>query len=264
MSEIQELLAVMAKLRDPDGGCPWDLEQDFHTIAPYTLEEAYEVADAIVREDMDELREELGDLLLQVVFHSRMAQELGHFEFKDVVAAIVDKMVRRHPHVFATKTYANVEEQKQDWDRIKAEENAKKKHRAEHRFEDIAVSLPPLQRAEKITKKAAKIGFDWPTAHQVLDKLEEEVAEIKEAMASGDEDHVREEMGDLLFVCANLARKLGVDSDRSLREANQKFIRRFITMEKLAETKGEVFEALPLDQQEAYWQLAKQALKKDG
>jgi MazG family protein len=254
----QAVLDVMARLRDPQHGCPWDVEQNFRTIAPYTIEEAYEVADAIERGDMGALKEELGDLLFQVAFHARMAEELGAFDFADVAQALADKMIERHPHVFSEKVERTAEEQTQAWETLKAEKRAAK---GASLLDDVAMALPALMRAEKLTKRAARINFDWPSSAEVLEKLDEELAELKAAEASGDQDHIAEEMGDILFVMANLARKLKVDPEDALRRANAKFTRRFQYIEqKLAEA-GRAGPQ-PLDDMEALWLEAKRAEKK--
>ncbi len=225
---LDALLALMSRLRDPQSGCPWDIEQTFATIAPYTIEEAYEVADAIQREDMVSLREELGDLLFQVVFHARMAQEQGTFTFADVAADLTDKMVARHPHVFGDGAARTAEQQTQAWETMKAAERAAKAQgRPQSLLDDVPIALPALTRAEKLTRRAARIGFDWPTPEAVLDKLAEELAEIEDARANRTQAAVAEEIGDLLFVVANLARKLNVDPEEALRQANAKFTRRF-------------------------------------
>ena len=223
---IDRLIGIMAKLRDPISGCPWDVEQTFATIAPYTLEEAYEVADAIERGDMDELKSELGDLLFQTVFHARMAEEQGLFTFEDVANAIADKLERRHPHVFGDEAAKpDSVAQKARWEDIKATERAAKDQNGV--LDDVPVALPALARAAKLTKRAARVGFDWPSTDEVFDKLHEEVAELRAEITAGDLDKAREEMGDLLFVVANLARKLGVEPEDALRGANAKFVRRF-------------------------------------
>ncbi len=268
MSDIADLLAIMAKLRDPDGGCPWDLQQDFATIAPYTIEEAYEVADAIDRGDMADLRDELGDLLLQVVFHARMAEEAGAFAFGDVVAAICDKMVRRHPHVFAAGT-ADADDSAavlRHWDAIKRAERAAKGEADTSALAGIARGLPEWQRAVKLQQKAAKVGFDWPSPAPVLDKLHEEIDEVRaefDAVAAdpGDaaaRDRLEDELGDVLFVCANLARHARVDVGNALRRANAKFERRFRAMEAMAAADGGLA-GKPLDAQDRYWVRAKLA-----
>lgn len=256
---FRELSRIMARLRDPDGGCPWDLEQDFSTIAPYTIEEAYEVADAIERGDMGELRDELGDLLFQVMFHSRMAEEAGAFALADVVAAINDKMIRRHPHVFGEKDVRSAHEQTVAWEAMKAAERARKAapEGPASALDGVARALPALLRAEKLQKRAARTGFDWTETPPIFDKLEEEVAEVKEAIAGGDPAEIEDEIGDLLFVAANLARRLNVDPEQALRKANAKFERRFRAMEAAAAAEGVDFASLSLDAQEAYWQRVK-------
>jgi ATP diphosphatase len=231
------LVVLMARVRDREHGCPWDAEQTFATIAPYTIEEAYEVADAIQREDMAALKEELGDLLFQVVFHARMAEEAGHFNFADVAEALTAKMTARHPHVFGERDDRTAEEQTRAWETLKAEERAKKAPDASL-LDDVAMALPALMRAEKLTKRAARINFDWPTPEPVLEKLEEELAELKEARAAGDQDAIAEEMGDIHFVMANLARKLNVDPEEALRRANAKFTRRFQHIERSLAKQG--------------------------
>jgi nucleoside triphosphate diphosphatase len=254
--EFARLLDIMSRLRSQDGGCPWDLEQTFRTIAPYTIEEAYEVADAIEREDMGDLREELGDLLFQVAFHSQMASEEGAFEAADVAAAINEKMIRRHPHVFDAADDRSSDDQVVAWEVMKAAERASKaKSKESHSALDgVALSLPALMRAEKLQKRAARTGFDWAEPEPIFDKLDEETRELKEAMASGDAEAILDEMGDLLFVAANLARRLNVDPEIALRQANAKFERRFRAMEALASKRGQDFTALDLDAQEALWQ----------
>lgn len=228
---IAGLLQIMARLRDPESGCPWDVEQTFRSIVPYTIEEAYEVADAIEHDDMMALKDELGDLLLQVVFHARMAEEDGAFGFQDVAQAIADKMVRRHPHVFGGETERSAEAQTRKWEEIKAAE------RAENGADDsvlagVALGLPGLTRAQKLQKRAARVGFDWPHVVQVFDKIEEEITEIKEEIAAGAHpDRCEDEVGDLLFVVANLARHLGVDPEAAVRRSNGKFERRFRALE---------------------------------
>ncbi len=260
VAATQAMLDVMARLRDPQRGCPWDIEQSFATIAPYTIEEAYEVADAIEREDMPALKEELGDLLFQVVFHARMAEELGAFDFAEVAQALADKMIERHPHVFSEAGDGRTAEQQTvAWETLKAEKRAAKG--APSLLDDVAMALPALMRAEKLTKRAARINFDWPTPEPVLEKLEEELVELKEARASGDQEHIAEEMGDILFVMANLARKLNVDPEEALRRANAKFTRRFQFIEtKLAE-QGRAGPQ-PLDDMEALWLEAKRVEKR--
>jgi len=242
---IEQLHAIMARLRDPETGCPWDVQQDFATIAPYTIEEAYEVADAIERSDMDALRDELGDLQLQVVFHARMAEEKGHFDLRDVLDSICAKMIRRHPHVFG-------DGESPGWEEIKASERAGK---SEDRsaLAGVTAALPALLRAEKLQKRAARAGFDWPEPESAREKIDEEMAEV--LSADGDA-HRFEEMGDLLFAVVNWSRKLGIDPEAALRAANGKFERRFRAMEAIA---GDTFASLDLDAQEALWVQAKQA-----
>lgn len=258
---IDRLLGIMARLRDPQGGCPWDLEQDFSTIAPYTIEEAYEVADAIDRGDMQALKDELGDLLLQVVFHARMAEEQGAFAFDDVATAIADKMVRRHPHVFGEASFADAEEQTRSWEAIKRAEREAAGEEDRSALAGISRGLPEWQRAVKLQARAARVGFDWPGPEPVLDKLQEELEEVRAEFARGDaaanRTRLQEEIGDLLFVCANLARHAGVDVGAALRQANLKFERRFRAMEALAEADGTPLHTLDLQAQDAYWERAK-------
>ncbi len=255
-SELERLLAVMARLRDPDHGCAWDLEQTFATVAPYTIEEAYEVADAISRGDLDELKDELGDLLLQVVFHARMAEELGRFDFADVAAAIVDKMVRRHPHVFGSENLAGGAPvghgaDKIEWERLKATERASKGRGGV--LDGVAIGLPALTRATKLTRRAARVGFDWPEVTQVVEKLHEELAELQVEIENGDRVRTREELGDLLFVVANLARKLDVEPEDALRAANAKFERRFGHVEARLAERGASPEQSTLEEMDALW-----------
>ena len=261
--DVATLLAIMARLRDPDGGCPWDLQQTFATIAPYTIEEAYEVADAIERGDLDELRGELGDLLLQVVFHARMAEEQGAFAFADVVASINDKMVRRHPHVFGDAEVGDADAQTASWEAIKRAERELAGHEDASVLAGIARGLPEWQRAVKLQKRAATVGFDWPGPAPVIDKLHEEIEEVRvefAALAQGDEgarDRLEDEIGDLLFVAANLARHARVDPGAAIRRANAKFERRFRAMERFAAADGVGLASLDLDAQDAYWDRAK-------
>lgn len=260
---ISELLRIMARLRDPDGGCPWDVEQNFKTIAPYTIEEAYEVADAIDRGDMHDLKDELGDLLLQVVFHARMAEEAGQFVFDDVVKAICDKMVRRHPHVFAGVTVSGLEEQTLAWEQGKHEERqAKGGPRDDSALAGIARGLPEWQRAVKLQKRAARVGFDWPNVAPVFDKLHEEIDELRIEFATGvGHEELEDELGDILFVCANLSRHGKVDFGAALRRANAKFERRFRRMESLAAGDGIALSSLSLAEQDAYWNRVKREEK---
>jgi MazG family protein len=252
---IDRLLAIMAQLRDPERGCPWDREQDFTTIAPYTIEEAYEVADAIERGDMAALKDELGDLLLQVVFHARMAEERGAFAFDDVAAAIADKMVRRHPHVFGDAEIRSVAAQNEAWEAHKAaERRAAGGHDSvpASELDGVALALPALLRAAKISRRAARTGFDWPDARAVLPKIAEEIAEIEaELDGGGTPAALEEEVGDLLFAVANLARKLEVEPETALRRATVKFERRFRQVEALARERGI---GRDLDALEALWQ----------
>ena len=257
---IDRLLEIMARLRNADDGCPWDLEQTFATIAPYTVEEAYEVADAIERGDLGDLKDELGDLLLQVVFHSRMAQEQGAFAFDDVARAINDKMVRRHPHVFADETYADLGAQKAGWEELKAAERAQKtKAGPASLLDDVPVGLPGLTRAVKLSKRAAGVGFVWPTVQDVVKKLHEEVGEMLAEIEAGDLEKARNEIGDVLFVVANLARTLDVDPEDAVRYTNAKFVRRFKYIEaKLAE-RGKTPDQSDLDEMDKLWDEAKAA-----
>ena len=258
---IDRLLAIMARLRDPQAGCPWDLEQDFSTIAPYTIEEAYEVADAIDRYDLAGLRDELGDLLLQVVFHAQMAAEQGTFGFDDVAAAICDKMVRRHPHVFADARFADAGEQAANWEQIKRSERAAAGEQDRSALAGIARGLPEWQRALKLQARAARTGFDWPGPEPVIAKLHEEIEEVRVEFARGaveaNRERLQDEIGDLLFVAANLARHAQVDVGAALRHANHKFERRFRAMEALAQAAGTPLPTLSLQQQEACWDQVK-------
>ena len=252
MSDINKLLEIMVRLRNPQEGCPWDIEQDFASIAPYTIEEAYEVADAIDRNAFAELRDELGDLLFQVVFHARMAEEAGHFDFSEVVEAINDKMIRRHPHVFADATVSDVAEQSQRWELAK---------RAEQRsdrglLDDIAIGLPALLRAAKLGKRASSVGFDWSALAPVRNKIDEELAEL-DAVIDTNGAGAEEELGDLLFAAVNLARHLGVDAENALRKANLKFARRFGFIEQQLLERGVTLNDASLDQMEALWDEAK-------
>jgi tetrapyrrole methylase family protein/MazG family protein/ATP diphosphatase len=248
----------MARLRDPDGGCPWDLEQDFSTIAPYTIEEAYEVADAIEQGDMAELRDELGDLLFQVAFHARMAEEQDAFAFGDVVQAICEKMIRRHPHVFGDEEQREAGAVKGRWEEIKAQEKAAKPKKTESILDDVPLSLPGLTRAVKLQNRAARVGFDWPDTSLVIDKLNEEMLELSTEVAKGgDADRLEDEMGDLLFVYANLARHLKVDPEKALRRANAKFRRRFGRIEEKLAAQGRKPEDSNLEEMDALWDEAK-------
>ncbi|MFT5371761.1 MAG: ATP diphosphatase [Lysobacterales bacterium] len=251
---MNQLLKIMKRLRDPEGGCPWDLEQDFASIAPYTIEEAYEVADAIERSDLDDLKGELGDLLLQVVFHAQMAQEAGQFDFQDVVSGISEKLIRRHPGVFTEQEITTAGQQVKSWDRIKATERKEKGMTS--LMDDIPRGMAEFQRSVKLQKRAGDVGFEWASAEPVLDKFEEEMEEIREAMKSGVQQDIKDELGDLLFVAANLARQLNVDPAAALRHANNKFEIRFRAMEAKAGGAA-ALENLNLEQMEDLWQQVK-------
>ncbi|MBV0893172.1 nucleoside triphosphate pyrophosphohydrolase [Paracoccus sp. Z118] len=257
-TQTQRLIDIMAALRDPQTGCPWDIEQDFASIAPYTIEEAHEVADAIQRQAWDELPGELGDLLLQVVFHAQMADEAGMFGFADVARAISDKLVSRHPHVFGDESRdKSAEQQVRDWEAIKAQERAAKAKAGV--LDGVALGLPALTRAVKLQNRAARVGFDWPATDQVLDKLREETAELVAARDSGDRAHLAEEMGDLLFVMANLARHLDIGPEEALRAANAKFTRRFQSIEAALAAEGRRPEDSTLEEMDRLWDAAKAA-----
>ena len=270
--DIASLLEIMAALRDPKTGCPWDVGQTFASIAPYTIEEAYEVADAIDRGNLDDLKDELGDLLLQVVFHARMAQEQGAFEFADVVQAICDKMTRRHPHVFGNETCrSDADSQLQHWEELKRAERAARGDTDASALAGISRGLPEWQRAVKLQHKAARVGFDWPDAAPVIDKLHEEIEEVRvefAAVAANPDDadaqsRLEDELGDLLFVCANLTRHAKVDFGAAMRRANQKFERRFRMMESFAQADGGL-DGQSLEAQDRYWVRAKQAERGDS
>jgi ATP diphosphatase len=265
--KIEQLLEIMAALRDPETGCPWDVEQSFETIAPYTLEEVYEVLDAIERQDKDDLREELGDLLLQVVFHARIAQEEGSFTFDDVVQAITHKMIRRHPHVFGDEEARSAGMAKGAWGRIKMEEKAEREARrlaaglttSENNgyLDDIPRAFPALLRALKLQLKAAKVGFDWNEPEPILAKIEEEIAEFKEAKTGDNQKHIEEEYGDLLFAMVNLGRHMNIDPEIALMRANDKFLNRFHYIEKELASNHISLEQSNLDDMELLWQQAK-------
>lgn len=268
--DISRLLEIMAALRQPKTGCPWDVKQNFASIAPYTIEEAYEVADAIQREDMEDLREELGDLLLQVVFHARMAEEEGSFAFGDVVEAITAKMIRRHPHVFGDKDAREAGMAKGMWEKIKAEEKAEKRAARLARgldpedqgkgfLDSVPVALPALTRALKLQEKAARVGFDWKEAGPILDKIEEEIQELREAMAAGDVASIKDEFGDVMFALVNLGRHIDIDSEAALAGTNEKFRTRFHYVERALKASGKSLEDATLDEMEALWQAAKSA-----
>jgi MazG family protein len=259
--EVARLLGIMAALRTPGTGCPWDLAQTFATIAPYTIEEAYEVADAIDRSHMSDLKEELGDLLLQVVYHARLAEEQGAFSFADVAAAVADKMVRRHPHVFGTPEQRAAGAPKDFWENAKAEERRERSVPSpspERLLDTVPVGLPGLTRAVKLQDKAAKVGFDWPSLAPVFDKMKEELAELEDVVAKGDRATIEEEYGDLLFVLANVARHLAVDPESSLRAANQKFMRRFRYIEERLFERGSSPAQSTLSEMDALWDEAKE------
>ncbi|ANL34212.1 nucleoside triphosphate pyrophosphohydrolase [Rhizobium phaseoli] len=265
--DISRLIEIMAALRHPETGCPWDIEQNFQTIKPYTIEEAYEVSDAIERGDMDDLCDELGDLLLQVVFHARMAEEAGEFSFGDVVNAITTKMIRRHPHVFARSEADTPDAVKIQWDEIK---QAEKRERAERRArrgitEDfkggflgsVQRSFPALTEALKLQERAAKVGFDWSAPEPILDKIEEEIDELRVALRDGDRAKVSDELGDLIFAVVNIGRHVKADPEQALRGTNTKFRRRFNHIENVLEAEGETLEAASLERMEEIWQAAK-------
>ena len=279
MPAINRLLEVMRRLRDPESGCPWDVQQSFATIAPYTIEEAYEVADAIERNDFDDLKDELGDLLLQVVFHAQMATEQSLFNFDDVAQAIIDKMIRRHPHVFSDAKFAGMSEFKVSWEASKAAERALKRKRdaetsvtetpgvvvdtaspgsqPDSALDGIALNLPALLRSEKLQKRAAGVGFDWPEEAPVWDKLAEEVAEVQAAEAAANQDAMEDEYGDLLFTVVNLIRRRGLDAEVALRRANNKFERRFRRVEVLAKIQQQPLESLGIDELDRLWDQVK-------
>lgn len=266
MQEINRLQEIMRALRDPESGCPWDQKQDFSTIAPYTIEEAYEIADAIERGDMHDLKDELGDLLFHVVFHAQMASEQNAFCFDDVVKAVNDKLVRRHPHVFADAQPGTDEELLNVWEQQKASERSDKKKPdvASTALDGIASALPALKWAEKIQKRAARTGFDWDELAPVFDKLNEEIAELKhEAEIENNQQRIMDELGDVLFSCVNLSRHLGLSAEQSLRQGNQKFVQRFQQMEKLINGEGRVINECSAAELEAWWQKAKDSINGD-
>ncbi|MEP5632892.1 MAG: nucleoside triphosphate pyrophosphohydrolase [Tateyamaria sp.] len=257
---IERLLEIMRRLRDPETGCPWDIEQTFQTIAPYTIEEAYEVADAIERQDWPELEGELGDLLLQSVYHTAIGQEAGHFSFQSVVTNISNKMVARHPHVFGDENRdKSAAQQTRDWEAIKATERASKAQ--DGTLDGVAMNLPALLRALKLQKRAARVGFDWPDVSQVIDKIQEEAAELVEARDTLGHEEMIDEMGDLLFVMANLARHLDIDPEEALRRTNAKFTRRFGAIETALAARGRRPEDSDLQEMDALWNAAKDAEK---
>jgi ATP diphosphatase len=259
---LPRLAEIMRRLRAPEGGCPWDIEQDFDTIAPYTIEEAYEVADAIARRDWDGLRGELGDLLFQAVYHAQMASEAGHFTLDDVVRAISDKMITRHPHVFGDTQINSADAQTQAWEVMKARERAARAQTGV--LDDVPLALPALMRALKLQNRAARVGFDWPEIGQVVDKIAEEARELAEARESLSQDEIAEEYGDLLFVMANLGRHLKIDPETALRAANDKFTRRFRSVEAALLAQGRSPSESTLDEMDALWDAAKVAEKSSG
>lgn len=256
---VQQLIEIMAKLRDKETGCPWDIEQDFASIAPYTIEEAYEVADAIAKGDKVALKGELGDLLLQVVFHAQMAKEEGSFDFEQVAKEICDKMIKRHPHVFGDADIATAKAQEDAWDKQKAAERAEQG--AKSVLDGVALGYPALLRAYKLQKRAAKAGFDWRNADEVFDKVEEEIAEVREELKkdTDNKDAIAEEVGDLLFAVTNLSRKLGVEPEEALRAGNAKFEKRFRYIEQQLAKQNKTLEESSLDEMELFWQQAKQS-----
>lgn len=259
-NKLSQLVQIMAALRTPETGCPWDLEQDFQSIAHYTIEEAYEVVDAIEQKDLSALREELGDLMLQVVFHSQMAKEAGKFSIEDVIDGICDKMIARHPHVFQDQeANLNAVEQSINWEEQKDKERAAKASTQAplSALAGVAMALPGLMRAQKLQKRAARVGFDWPDAAQAAAKIREELAELLCAYEEGDESAIEEEAGDLLFSCVNVVRKMGVDAEQAMRHANAKFTKRFHVMEETARQDGQDLKRLDIDELEALWSAAK-------
>jgi len=257
-SPLEQLLAVMRRLRDPERGCAWDIKQSFATIAPYTIEEAYEVAEAIEQHDMAALKDELGDLLFQVVFHAQMADESGQFDFHDVAAAITAKMIRRHPHIFAEAGPRDADAQTVAWEVLKAEERAAKNARGT--LDGVSLALPALLRAFKLQKRASRVGFDWAAAEPVLDKIAEEIGELRQELTAGrpSQDAIEDELGDVLFAVANLARHLGVDPEAALRRTNAKFERRFRFIEEALDAEGIRPEHAGLERMDALWNAAKQ------
>jgi nucleoside triphosphate diphosphatase len=261
MEQTRRLLEIMARLRDPVGGCPWDLQQDFASLVPYTLEEAYEVADAIEREDWQDLRDELGDLLLQVAFHSQLAEERALFDFESVARAICEKLVRRHPHVFEAVQFQSDAERQHFWENSKLAERREKggEVHQEGALDGVASSLPALMHAQKIQKRAARHGFDWSSAAPVFDKVVEELDETREALACGEQAQIEEEVGDLLFGVVNLARHLGVDAESALRASTRKFVRRFGFVEQSLARQGRGVASADAEELDGLWNLAKQA-----
>lgn len=264
-AKINRLLEVMAALRDPESGCPWDLVQTFETIMPYTLEETYELAEAIESGNRPHMKEELGDLFLQVVYHAQMAKEEGAFDFDDVVETVTDKMIRRHPHVFQTQQANTPEDVNVIWaaekEKEKEKENKDKSKNDAGYLDNIPVNLPAMSRSQKLQAKAAKAGFTWDDIDGVLRKLDEEIEEMREAVNNNDQAAIKDELGDLYFVLVNAARMLDLDAEQTLRQANRKFCTRFAEMERLAAEQGKIFSELSLEAQEQLWQQAKKTLK---
>ena len=258
MTEINKLLEVTASLREPTDGCPWDVQQDFASIAPYTVEEAYEVADAIAREDYTDLKKELGDLLFQVVFHARMAEEAGLFDFNDVAAGITDKMIRRHPHVFGGPEQRAAGQTAESWEEIKAGERAEQSDQSA--MAGVAMALPALKRAEKLGKRASTVGFDWPDRHGVREKIVEELSELEAAIGTRDVAAINEEFGDLLFALVNMSRHLEIDPEQALSGANAKFERRFRNMEQAITESGKSLADLSLESLDQQWRAAKKRI----
>lgn len=276
MYQLDDLLYLMSRLRDPENGCPWDLKQSFESILPHTLEEAYEVADAIEKQDYDHLKEELGDLLFQVIFYSQLGKEQQYFDFHQIIDTLVSKLVRRHPHVFPSgelrsennDTPLTDEQIKGRWEAIKQQERDEKaKQQGTNAIEntsvlaDIPLALPAIQRAEKLQKRAATVGFDWPEPEQVLDKIEEEIGELREAMAQGDHSHIEDELGDVMFAMVNLARHVNVKPELAVRSTNAKFERRFQYIESHLQLQGRSIESASLEEMETLWQQAKKLEK---
>jgi ATP diphosphatase len=261
MSALDDLLAVMARLRDPAEGCPWDLQQTFASIVPHTLEEAYEVADAIERDDREDMRDELGDLLFQVVFYARLGEEEGSFDFDSIAAGVRDKLIRRHPHIFGEAGPITAEGQRASWEAIKADERLARTSGTDRpgALDGVPLALPALTRSRKLQGRAARVGFEWPDPRQVIDKVREELDELEEALADEprDQAHVAEEIGDLLLACVNLARQAGVDAEHALRAGNRKFERRFRGLEAVLAEAGETLEEASFERLEAAYQTAK-------
>jgi MazG family protein len=265
MKHTQKLIDLMARLRHPQDGCPWDIRQDFSSLTPYLIEEAYEVIDAIERNDLDDLRAELGDLLLQVVFHSQIAQELGLFNFEQVAQGIGDKLIRRHPHVFGDTVFSNDAERQQAWEQAKADERQEKNKEANTSvLSGVAASLPALLECEKIQDRAAQHGFDWSDVPPVFDKVQEELQEVREAWQSGNQAHIEEEIGDLLLVVVNLARHLNVNAENALRKSTKKFSRRFHHIEARVAASGRTLTDCELAELDGFWNEAKLLLRRNG